>query len=252
MPRIRTIKPEFWQDEKLAPLSPLERLVFLGLICMADDAGRLLDNIKHIDGQLFPETDDSSREPIETLARLSRVIRYTSSSGQRLIQIARWENHQKVDNPAKKVLPAPTAEDIAAAKDSASLAKPSREPSEKVARVSRSDLGPRTVDLGPKDPPVAPQNGAGWVQEAVADYEEANEGTITHGHVGRALKPLVKRHTWAVVRPEWQRWVRSPDAGFGPEVFARTFGQSRSPPGKVSAAEQSLRNSEIAFGLKLR
>ena len=68
MARIRTIKPEFWQDEKLAPLESIHRLVFLGLISHADDAGRLVDNIKALDGMIFPSTDDSSRESLETLA----------------------------------------------------------------------------------------------------------------------------------------------------------------------------------------
>ena len=48
MARIRTIKPEFWTDEKLAPLSPICRLTFLGLVSMADDAGRL--NAKQLRG----------------------------------------------------------------------------------------------------------------------------------------------------------------------------------------------------------
>lgn len=43
MARIRTIKPEFWSDEKLSPLAPIDRLTFLGLISMADDYGRVHD-----------------------------------------------------------------------------------------------------------------------------------------------------------------------------------------------------------------
>ena len=61
------IKPEFWQDEKLAPLTPVDRLVFLGLISQADDAGRLVDSVRMLDGLLFPYTDDSSVESLETL-----------------------------------------------------------------------------------------------------------------------------------------------------------------------------------------
>lgn len=113
MARIRSIKPEFWQDEKLAPLSPIDRLVFLGLISQADDAGRLIDNVKLIDGLLFPQTEDSSRDSIETLVSLGRITRYPGPSGQRLIQITNWKNHQKVDNPGSKILPAPFAEVVA-------------------------------------------------------------------------------------------------------------------------------------------
>lgn len=111
MARIRSIKPEFWHDEKLAPLPPITRLVYLGLISQADDAGRLVDNVRLIDGLLFPETEESSRESLETLARLGRILRYTSASGQRLIQVVGWDKHQKVQKPSAYVLPAPTDAD---------------------------------------------------------------------------------------------------------------------------------------------
>lgn len=106
MSRIRTLKPEFWQDEKMAPLDPLTRLVFLGLISLADDAGRLVDNVKAIDGQLFPDTDDSARQALDTLAEIGRIERGLSASGQRIIQLVNWSKHQKIDKPNfKSALP---------------------------------------------------------------------------------------------------------------------------------------------------
>jgi len=140
MPRIRTIKPEFWGDEKLAPLVAIDRLVFLGLISMADDAGRLVDSIKSIDGFIFPETSETSRESLATLARLGRIIRYTSDSGQPIIQIANWLRHQRVDKASKYVLPP------APRRRRATLAEDSREPRENLGESSRSDLGPTTLD----------------------------------------------------------------------------------------------------------
>jgi hypothetical protein len=100
--RIRTIKPEFFQDEKLAPLDPTTRLVFLGLISMADDYGRLLDNVRVIDAFVFPETEDTSREALARLSRIGRIARGRTASGQRAIQIVNWERHQKVDHPNPK------------------------------------------------------------------------------------------------------------------------------------------------------
>lgn len=98
MARIRTIKPEFWGDEKLAPLPPIDRLVFLGLIGMADDAGRVVDTIRAIDGFIFPETEDSARESIDKLVDLGRIDRGVTASGQRILQIVNWD-HQKIDKP---------------------------------------------------------------------------------------------------------------------------------------------------------
>jgi hypothetical protein len=157
MPRIRTIKPEFWQDEKLSLLDPLTRLVFLGLISLADDKGRVLDNLKYIDGQIFPNTDDTSRDSLEILARLSRVLRYRVASGQSVIQITNWSEHQRVDHPSQHVLPGPDVAVVVQPKvpqrvespDDAALAHDSRDPRDSLARSSRSDLGPRTMDHGP-------------------------------------------------------------------------------------------------------
>lgn len=148
MPRIRTIKPEFWQDEKLAPLTPIARLVFLGLISMADDAGRVVDNVKSIDGFIFPLSNDTSRESLDTLARLSRVLRYRTKSGQQLIQVLNW-HHQKVDKPSKYVLPAPTKASAEAPTTSAPDEESSRDARESLDESSRSDLVPSTNDLGP-------------------------------------------------------------------------------------------------------
>jgi hypothetical protein len=97
--RIRTIKPEMFQDEKLAPCDPTTRLVFVGLIAMADDAGRVLDNVRVIDAFIFPETRDSSHEPLMRLSGMGRVIRGKTASGQRVLQIVNWEAHQKIQHP---------------------------------------------------------------------------------------------------------------------------------------------------------
>lgn len=98
MARIRTIKPEFWQDEKLAPLDPLTRLVFLGLISMADDGGRVNDNVKIIDAFIFPETQDTCGNALGILTELGRLRRGVTSSGQRVIQVVNWR-HQRIDRP---------------------------------------------------------------------------------------------------------------------------------------------------------
>ena len=100
MARIRTIKPEFWADEKLAPMSPVTRLVFLALISMADDKGRVLDSVKQIDAFMFPFDDDSStcRRSLDELSLNGRIRRGETASGQRIIELSNW-HHQKIDKP---------------------------------------------------------------------------------------------------------------------------------------------------------
>lgn len=98
MARIRTIKPEFWSDEKIGPLEAIDRFVFLGLIGMADDMGRVLDNIKQIDAFIFPYTDETSRHSIDKLEGIKRLRRGKALSGLSIIQLNHW-HHQKIDRP---------------------------------------------------------------------------------------------------------------------------------------------------------
>ena len=99
MPRIRTIKPEFWSDEKLSMLQPIDRLVFLGLISMADDYGRVHDNVKVIDAFIFPNCSMSVRESLAKLSGIGRVRRGLSVSGKAILEIVNWSKHQRVDKP---------------------------------------------------------------------------------------------------------------------------------------------------------
>jgi hypothetical protein len=102
MARIRTLKPEFWQDEKLSPCDPLTRLVFLGLVSLADDAGRLVDNLRLIDAQIFPNTSDTAHEALMRLSGMGRIRRGITGSGQRIIEIVNWSRHQRIQHPNLK------------------------------------------------------------------------------------------------------------------------------------------------------
>lgn len=99
MARIRTIKPEFWSDDKLGPLDALTRLVFIGLVSQADDAGRLPDSVKRLNGLLFPFTDEDCGPCLELLSTLGVISRGLTANGQAVIQIVGWQRHQKIEKP---------------------------------------------------------------------------------------------------------------------------------------------------------
>src|SRR5215203_329398 len=54
MPRIRSMKPEFWGDDAISSLSIEARYVYLGLISFADDEGRFIANVRAVSGYVFP------------------------------------------------------------------------------------------------------------------------------------------------------------------------------------------------------
>lgn len=111
MARIRTIKPAFWTDEKLALMSPLVRITFLGLIsAMADDAGRCKGEVRLVKASVWPLDDDVTTETIAghlaQLARAKRIVMYDHDDA-RYIQVANWKKHQRIDKPRPSELPSP-------------------------------------------------------------------------------------------------------------------------------------------------
>lgn len=54
MARIRTIKPEFWEDEKIGRLPIPSRLFFIGCWNFADDFGCIKGNAALLKSQIFP------------------------------------------------------------------------------------------------------------------------------------------------------------------------------------------------------
>ncbi|MEE8607193.1 MAG: hypothetical protein V3S55_06300 [Nitrospiraceae bacterium] len=106
MARIRTIKPEYWTDEKIVELSFPARLLFIGLWNFADDEGRLVYSPKRLKLQIFP-ADDLDISALfgeirgELLATLYKVdnIEY--------LQVNGFSKHQKIDKRSSSKLPPP-------------------------------------------------------------------------------------------------------------------------------------------------
>lgn len=157
--RIRTVKPEWLEDELLAAASDEARVLSVGLILLADDYGNGRASIATIAASVWRfqlERDDGASAP-EVLAKASRAFRELlamgfigswSEGGQRYFAIRNWVRHQKVDKPGKPLVPKPPADVFF------DEVEDSRSPSEPVAKVSRvireslaPDLRPTTNDL---------------------------------------------------------------------------------------------------------
>jgi hypothetical protein len=238
VPRIRTIKPELWADEKLARLDIKTRLAFLGLISMADDAGRLLDNVKVVDAFIFPLTTDSSADALDILARLGRILRYCSSSGQPLIQIVNWSRHQKVDNPCKYTLPAPTIKDLAAlapgdgSRQSREIsALPSREPVDTTNdRRSTTKLPTSANGAQPPSADATQQHRRStWISSYCEEWEKRIGGKPPTGRMLKALAPLIRQDGHAIVRATWYGYLADVDPQYASVgYFVSHYGTLRS------------------------
>lgn len=93
MARSRNIKPGFFKNETLAECTPLARILFAGLWCLADRAGRLEDRPKRIRAELLPYDDGSVDDMLNELHQAGFILRY-EMDGKRLIQVVNFAKHQ--------------------------------------------------------------------------------------------------------------------------------------------------------------
>ena len=104
MARIRTIKPDFWTDEKVVELSAFARLLFIGLWNFADDEGRMECSPKRIKMQILPA--DSAEVPrlLDELRRFDLIDIYTVD-GVEYLQVQGFAKHQKIDKRSTSKYP---------------------------------------------------------------------------------------------------------------------------------------------------
>lgn len=92
--RARNIKPGFFKSDDLAECSPLARLLFAGLWCLADREGRLRDRPKRIKAEALPYDECDVDALLDELQRRGFIIRY-ESDGLRCIWIPTFLLHQR-------------------------------------------------------------------------------------------------------------------------------------------------------------
>jgi hypothetical protein len=104
MARIRTIKPEFFTSEDICALSPLARLLYIGVWCEADREGRLKWSPANLKRRYLPEDTCDRDEVCQELIDRGVVQLY----GDGLAWIPSFLSHQQI-NPreAQSVLPEP-------------------------------------------------------------------------------------------------------------------------------------------------
>jgi hypothetical protein len=109
-PRIRSIKPDCWQDAALGRVSRDARLLFVGLITQADDGGRMPGDPRLLKAQVFPYDDNLAPSEIDAwLDELEQqgLVRCYAASEDRFVALPGWETNQKISHPTPSKLPPP-------------------------------------------------------------------------------------------------------------------------------------------------
>lgn len=93
--RTRILCPGFFENDELARLPAMARLLFAGLWCLADRAGRLEDRPPRITARLFPYEDVDVEPLLETLAGAGFISRYAGPDGRRCLHVTKFLVYQR-------------------------------------------------------------------------------------------------------------------------------------------------------------
>lgn len=107
-PRIRSLKPEVWHDARVMLVSRDARLLFVALITLADDEGRMLATPAAILGHAYPSDTDAPRKLeawLQELEAIGLAVRY-QHGGLVYLWLPGWGN-QRINKPNPSKLPAP-------------------------------------------------------------------------------------------------------------------------------------------------
>lgn len=97
MARARNIKPAFFDNDQLAEIEPLGRLLFIGLWTIADYKGDVIYREKRIKAQLLPYDDCDVKKIMINLDK-SGFVRFYSDGDQIFLNVVNFAKHQ---NPHK-------------------------------------------------------------------------------------------------------------------------------------------------------
>lgn len=109
MSNRRMITSDLFEDEIIGGLPMTDRLLWVGLITIADDQGRLPDNPALIRSKVFPYDEipiSEINDALLHLAETNRITRYQIGN-KKCIQINNWWKHQRSQWAGKSNLPAP-------------------------------------------------------------------------------------------------------------------------------------------------
>ena len=204
MARSRNIKPGFFKNESLAECTPLARLLFAGLWCLADREGRLEDRPKRIRVEVLPYDDGSVDEMLQELHEAGFILRYTASCG-RFIQVMNFTKHQNPHHrEAESTIPAPPKPETS---PGLALDKPETSPELAVLIPDSLNLIPDSLNLIPDSLNLGSDAGASVVAgNPVGHLACPVEKIIEAYHEAMPLNPRCKVQNESRRSAIRQRW----------------------------------------------
>jgi hypothetical protein len=205
MARIRSIKPSIWTDERFIDLSRDARLLLIGMISHADDAGRLVASGAALIGAVYPHDDLSVRQVEkwrDELAASGLIVTYKAGRGT-YAALPKWRKHQRIQKAQPSTLPRPPGESHSdtdsATEDenesrtgSANDSLPDKE--EKMEREEEMEMERETELLrrGSADAPTDAGTIVAAFVDGAATAGLSRPGPSIRGRVGKAAQRLLR------------------------------------------------------------
>jgi hypothetical protein len=104
--RIRTVKPDFWKNERMCSLPEFTRLLALALLNYADDEGYFPANVVIMRGELFPLMEDSLsiQGALTELSRIDYVRIASAKDGRKYGWVVNFTKHQRINRPTPSTI----------------------------------------------------------------------------------------------------------------------------------------------------
>lgn len=224
MSRIRTLHPRFFEDDELASaVSIPARLLFLGLLTIADRAGRIEDRPLRIKAAIYPYDAVKIEALLSELVAAGSVERYFAG-GKGVLSIRSWSRYQRPHpREADSSLPVKSSENTEKIeKPGLGTAEPGKGPAEQLP--SRLDLGSGIRDLGSRSGIWDLGSGStpGQTQartEVVSDFDQ-----FWRVYPRKVAKGAAEK-AWAQMRPPLQDVISSLQWRANDPAWAKEGGQ---------------------------
>lgn len=172
MARQRTIKPAFFEDEKLGEISPIARLLFIGMWVFSDDWGVVKGHPVWLRNNILPYDQipvEEIEKHISDLVEIGVIVPFEHHN-QKFLHIKNFEKHQTVKYPSETLRnpPPPTKSDKKDEKKEQKLNPPP------VLPQSSPNPPGALPQPSPKSPPREKQR----AEESSRERQRADEGRV--------------------------------------------------------------------------
>jgi hypothetical protein len=216
MPRIRTIKPEFFTSEDVVALSPMARLLYIALWCEADRDGRLGWKPQTWKIRYFPADDCDCVALAAELQRRALIVRYGEDGAFAVIPTFRSHQHL---NPreALSALPDPADLPVYPLQTGMELTRDDASGTRAHASVTRREEGKGREGKGVR---VRHASAPEWIQPFHALYRTVGE--ITPTTLAKYLAPIREQPDALIA---WELWCADAQYRRFPRSAAQFFAE---------------------------